>query len=292
MEAIFRKNESETNEIAAKAFLIMYGFILLIGLFGKAGIFDINPSMMVTLIIVLSVPLLLPAVLIYIFHVNMFWLKYMLIVSVSVAAGVSYYIFTFQVVILFVIPSVIASFYMNKKLLWFSAVTTCVAIVVSHAATGLYLFQPWIEPFIGMKSILQYGAVPRCMQYLLCFVFLMMINKRHLEFMEKFNMTIQEERQANRETTQADDTAKNEKEQDYAKEDEEEFRQLLLLLTEREKDVFMLMINGCTNMQIADKLCLSMGTVKNYISTIYDKIGTKERNYIILKYSRFYKDYD
>lgn len=292
MEAIFRKNESETNEIAAKAFLIMYGFILLIGLFGKAGIFDINPSMMVTLIIVLSVPLLLPAVLIYIFHVNMFWLKYMLIVSVSVAAGVSYYIFTFQVVILFVIPSVIASFYMNKKLLWFSAGTTCVAIVISHAATGLYLFQPWIEPFIGMKSILQYGAVPRCMQYLLCFVFLMMINKRHLEFMEKFNMTIQEERQANRETTQADGTAKNEKEQDYAKEDEEEFKQLLLLLTEREKDVFMLMINGCTNMQIADKLCLSMGTVKNYISTIYDKIGTKERNYIILKYSRFYKDYD
>ena len=71
---------------------------------------------------------------------------------------------------------------------------------------------------------------------------------------------------------------------------EAEFNRLLSLLTEREKDVFMLIINGCTNMQIADKLCLSMGTVKNYVSMIYDKIGNRERNYIILKYSRFYRE--
>ena len=39
--------------------------------------------------------------------------------------------------------------------------------------------------------------------------------------------------------------------------------------------------SGYTNMQIADKLCLSNGTVKNYISTIYEKLGTKERNSLI-----------
>lgn len=61
-------------------------------------------------------------------------------------------------------------------------------------------------------------------------------------------------------------------------------------LTERERSVFILMISGYTNMQIADKLCLSNGTIKNYVSVIYEKLGTKERNTLILKYSRFSED--
>ena len=56
--------------------------------------------------------------------------------------------------------------------------------------------------------------------------------------------------------------------------------------------VELLMISGYTNMQIADKLCLSNGTIKNYISVIYEKLGTKERNALILKYSRFSKEND
>lgn len=68
-----------------------------------------------------------------------------------------------------------------------------------------------------------------------------------------------------------------------------EFETLLGELTEREKSIFLLMIGGYTNMQIADKLCLSNGTVKNYISVIYEKLGTKERNVLILKYSCFFE---
>ena len=71
-----------------------------------------------------------------------------------------------------------------------------------------------------------------------------------------------------------------------------EFKALLGELTEREKSVFLLMIQGYTNMQIADELCLSNGTIKNYISVIYEKLGTKERNALILKYSRFSKEND
>lgn len=38
---------------------------------------------------------------------------------------------------------------------------------------------------------------------------------------------------------------------------------------------------GYTNTQIAAKLCLSVGTVKNYVSSIYDKTGNRERTDII-----------
>ena len=48
-------------------------------------------------------------------------------------------------------------------------------------------------------------------------------------------------------------------------------------LTEREKEIAVLIADGLSNKQIADKLYISEGTVKNYISSIYDKTGIHDR---------------
>jgi len=48
-------------------------------------------------------------------------------------------------------------------------------------------------------------------------------------------------------------------------------------LTEREKEIGMLLAEGLSNKQIAEKLYISEGTVKNYISVIYDKTGIHDR---------------
>jgi len=47
--------------------------------------------------------------------------------------------------------------------------------------------------------------------------------------------------------------------------------------TEREKEIAGLLVEGLTNRQIAERLYISEGTVKNYISTIYDKTGIHDR---------------
>ncbi|MBB3108417.1 DNA-binding NarL/FixJ family response regulator [Paenibacillus phyllosphaerae] len=52
--------------------------------------------------------------------------------------------------------------------------------------------------------------------------------------------------------------------------------------TDREKTVIALMMEGMTNREIAGKLFMSEGTVKNYVSTIYDKIGTNDRTQAVL----------
>lgn len=48
-------------------------------------------------------------------------------------------------------------------------------------------------------------------------------------------------------------------------------------LTDREREIAVLLVEGLTNRQIADKLYISEGTVKNYISAIYDKTGIHDR---------------
>lgn len=53
-------------------------------------------------------------------------------------------------------------------------------------------------------------------------------------------------------------------------------------ITERESEVCSLLAKGYTNKQIADALYISEGTVKNYISSIYDKTGIHDRAKLIV----------
>jgi DNA-binding NarL/FixJ family response regulator len=53
--------------------------------------------------------------------------------------------------------------------------------------------------------------------------------------------------------------------------------ELTRLLSERELDVLRLMAQGLTNQEIAKRLFLSEGTIKNYVSTIFSKIDVPDR---------------
>lgn len=49
------------------------------------------------------------------------------------------------------------------------------------------------------------------------------------------------------------------------------------ILTPREKEIFILMINNNRTRDIAKKLNISEKTVRNHISNVMQKLGTKER---------------
>lgn len=56
-------------------------------------------------------------------------------------------------------------------------------------------------------------------------------------------------------------------------------------MTEREREIATLLAKGLTNRQIADKLYVSEGTVKNYVSSIYDKTGIHDRVKLVVALS-------
>lgn len=53
-------------------------------------------------------------------------------------------------------------------------------------------------------------------------------------------------------------------------------------LTEREREILALISKGMNNNEIAESLFLTVGTVKNHIRSIYDKIGVSERSKAML----------
>jgi len=61
-----------------------------------------------------------------------------------------------------------------------------------------------------------------------------------------------------------------------------EEKSLIERLTLREREILSLMAEGLHNSEIAAKLYLSEGTVKNQVSSIYGKLGTSDRTQAVL----------
>ncbi|WP_352418585.1 response regulator transcription factor [Proteiniborus sp.] len=55
-------------------------------------------------------------------------------------------------------------------------------------------------------------------------------------------------------------------------------------LTDREFDILLLVAEGLNNKEIADKLYLSEGTVRNYISSMLEKLSLRDRTQLAIYY--------
>jgi DNA-binding NarL/FixJ family response regulator len=70
---------------------------------------------------------------------------------------------------------------------------------------------------------------------------------------------------------------KSDVEEDYYDSDAENLRMVVKKMSSREKEILSLIAKGYNNHNIAEALFLSEPTVRNYISRIYAKIGSKDR---------------
>jgi DNA-binding NarL/FixJ family response regulator len=64
-------------------------------------------------------------------------------------------------------------------------------------------------------------------------------------------------------------------------EQDTEYQEIIRHLGNREKDILKLVAKGYNNQKIAETLFISEPTVRNYISSIYAKVGSKDRLHVM-----------
>ncbi|MCF0145716.1 MAG: helix-turn-helix transcriptional regulator [Eubacterium sp.] len=62
---------------------------------------------------------------------------------------------------------------------------------------------------------------------------------------------------------------------------------LKFALTEREKEIFEMMLNGMSNQEISEKLVISLGTAKTHSHHIFSKINVSNRREALRTYQEF-----
>lgn len=55
-------------------------------------------------------------------------------------------------------------------------------------------------------------------------------------------------------------------------------------LSERQKEIVDLLVAGNTNDQIAIKLCLTEGTIRSHLRTVYNKCGVQNKAQLLVAY--------
>lgn len=69
--------------------------------------------------------------------------------------------------------------------------------------------------------------------------------------------------------------------------DEQEYRRMLGLLKDHERNICVLVGKGKSNKEISETLHLTEGTVKNYLSRIYNKMGLRDRTSLAVIMARY-----
>lgn len=272
MEQLLKRNENENNELVANVFLGMLGLAVVVWVLTAVGVFEVYFNIASAFLIVWMILLLIPVILVKIIKLRKPVMKYILVADSAVLVGVCYMFFSFQVLILFVVPVLIALLYMNKKVLWFGEAVAFVAMAATTLLFIKYAAQPWIRINDNLDDVVRLELIPRIIQMVACFLIVNVLQSRVTSYFTEYDHFAKETRP----TTDSSDSA--------GEAEMAEFEKLLTGLSESEANVFVKLLQGKTNTQIADELSFSGGTVKNYVSAIYDKLDCRERNYLILKY--------
>ncbi len=154
------KNEFEANRFAAKAMLMTISFAILVYVLNVLKIFTTPLATMTMAMSLVTLCLIIPAVLVFLFKKQGRWVKYVIVTSAVVMVSILSIFLTYHAVLMYIYAIAIASLYFSKKLSWF-AVGLSVAFLSVSQVIGYYVGVTVDENFIDLYEVILFGIAPR-----------------------------------------------------------------------------------------------------------------------------------
>lgn len=86
--SILMKNETEANRFAAKSMIVAIGFLALVFVMNLAKIFIVPIKQMSISLAIATILLIMPSVIVFVFKVEEWWVKYVTVTVASLSIGI------------------------------------------------------------------------------------------------------------------------------------------------------------------------------------------------------------
>jgi signal transduction histidine kinase len=191
---LLKKNEAVVNRLASRVSRIELYIMILVGVLCKYYVMYVPGFTLDRMLALILAPLLLPSLIVDVLHVEKPWVKYAGLTCSIIASGLLYAAFTFQLMLTLLFPTVVAALYYNKRVMIVTCAVSVVNIFVSHILSNYIMFAQILEPFKGIRNIIQFAALPRIAIYL-CFavVFWILSNRTSALMLSIYRVTQEKE---------------------------------------------------------------------------------------------------
>jgi len=129
---VLKENERHANIVVAATMFNIFITAVIIYIFTLAGLFNVNKGMMLDATIRSVFTLMIPSVVAFILKGNGKYLKYVLLIFLTVSIGAIYSLLTYTATLLLIIPILLAARYYSKKFTIFVAIISIFMLGVSE----------------------------------------------------------------------------------------------------------------------------------------------------------------
>lgn len=175
--SLLESNEQVSNRFAAQIMLVTISFIALTMFLNIINIFIVPMNTMIMAMSGAAVLLILPSMLVFIFKLRGWVLKYIIVALAVLMVTTISMLLSYHAVMLYIYPLAIASLYFSRRLSWFTTLLTVVAVTaVQYFGTGV---QGVVDKnFQNQFELLIYGIIPRDIEFLAISVIFILLSKR------------------------------------------------------------------------------------------------------------------
>jgi methyl-accepting chemotaxis protein len=181
--SILERNEYEANRLAAKVMLMSIFFVVLVLVLDIMEIFVVPlPTMLVALSIATAL-LLIPSILVFIFRVEGWAVKYIAVSATALMIGALNMFLSYNMIILYIYPIAIASLFFSRRLSWFAVLFSVTSVTVGQLLSVNFA---GVEDknFTSSFQMLVYGVIPRDIQLLALALIFIILSKRTRSMLE------------------------------------------------------------------------------------------------------------
>lgn len=161
---LLKDADEKATRFTSLALIICTAFILLTALLNDAGVFILDKTAFTAVAMTCGIIMSIPEAALLIRRKYEDWMKYAVIVCITLSVSIAYSVLTFHVVVAFAFPLVISVVYFDKKLTVFTTILTAVSMTAAHivSAKTSIVFD---DPLVTLQQILVFGLLPRLLLY-------------------------------------------------------------------------------------------------------------------------------